>query len=468
MRTSIKKRLVGNFMLVIIMTVLILEVFLINAVKQYYYKGIEEILSNQIILSTDFYSRYFSSNRLEDIIIDDIDVFWRQTKAQVQILDLNGKVLMDSIGASHSFQTISTNDVTKALEGDKGTWIGNVDYDTSSVMAVSYPLVVEGETVGVLRFISSLRNVNKIIRNIAEVLMIVGVMVILISGGLSILLANTIIQPLREVTTVAEKMAAGQLKIRSKKRFDDELGKLSDTLNYMAEELIKKEQLKTDFISSISHELRTPLTSIKGWAITLKSDKSNDQQLLIDGLDIIEKESDRLSNMVEELLDFSRFVSGRITLNKDEMDIADSIEQIEKQFRFRAQDKDIQYETYYDSNIPHIIADENRIKQVLINLLDNAFKFTPEGGKVILSAKVKGEDVLIEIEDNGCGICEDDLPYIKEKFYKGKNSKSNSGLGLSICDEIIKLHGGSMEIESELNQGTKVIVSIPIKGVKGQ
>lgn len=387
MRTSIKKRLVGNFMLVIIMTVLILEVFLINAVKQYYYKGIEEILSNQIILSTDFYSRYFSSNRLEDIIIDDIDVFWRQTKAQVQILDLNGKVLMDSIGASHSFQTISTNDVIKALEGEKGTWIGNVDYDTSSVMAVSYPLVVEGETIGVLRFISSLRNVNKIIKNIAEVLMIVGVMVILISGGLSIFLANTIIQPLREVTTVAEKMAAGQLKIRSKKRFDDELGKLSDTLNYMAEELIKKEQLKTDFISSISHELRTPLTSIKGWAITLKSDKSNDQQLLIDGLDIIEKESDRLSNMVEELLDFSRFVSGRITLNKDEMDIVDSIEQIEKQFRFRAQDKDIQYEAYYDFNLPHIIADENRIKQVLINLLDNAFKFTPEGGKVILLVK---------------------------------------------------------------------------------
>ncbi|WP_236911505.1 sensor histidine kinase [Clostridium sp. Cult1] len=468
MRTSIKKRLVGNFMLVIIMTVLILEVFLINAVKQYYYKGIEEILSNQIILSTDFYSRYFSSNRLEDIIIDDIDVFWRQTKAQVQILDLNGKVLMDSIGASHSFQTISTNDVIKALEGEKGTWIGNVDYDTSSVMAVSYPLVVEGETIGVLRFISSLRNVNKIIKNIAEVLMIVGVMVILISGGLSIFLANTIIQPLREVTTVAEKMAAGQLKIRSKKRFDDELGKLSDTLNYMAEELIKKEQLKTDFISSISHELRTPLTSIKGWAITLKSDKSNDQQLLIDGLDIIEKESDRLSNMVEELLDFSRFVSGRITLNKDEMDIVDSIEQIEKQFRFRAQDKDIQYEAYYDFNLPHIIADENRIKQVLINLLDNAFKFTPEGGKVILLAKAKGEDVLIEIEDNGCGIYEDDLPYIKEKFYKGKNSKSNSGLGLSICDEIIKLHGGSMEVESELNQGTKVTVSIPIKGVEGQ
>lgn len=467
MNTSIKKRLVGNFMLVIIITVLILEVFLINAVKKYYYKSMEEILSNQIILSTDFYSRYFSSNRLEDIIIDDIDVFWRQTKAQVQILDLDGKVLMDSIGASHSLDTINTNDVMKALEGEKGIWIGNVEYDTSTVMAISYPLLVEGKPVGVLRFVSSLRNTNRMIKNIAKVLLIVGLMVILISGILSIFLANTIIQPLQEVTTVAEKMAGGQLKIRSRKRFDDELGKLSDTLNYMAEELIRKEQLKTDFISSISHELRTPLTSIKGWAITLKSDKFKDDQLLIDGLDIIEKESDRLTNMVEELLDFSRFVSGRITLDKDEIDIVDSIEHIGKQFQFRAEEKNIQYNVYYDSYLPKIIGDENRLKQVLINLLDNAFKFTLEGGKVALLAKKSEENILIEIEDNGYGIYEEDLPYIKEKFYKGKNSKSNSGLGLSICDEIIKLHGGSMKIESKLNQGTKVIVSIPIEGVEG-
>lgn len=468
MNTSIKKRLVGNFMLVIVMTVLILEVFLINAVKKYYYKSMEEILSHQIILSTEFYSRYFSSNRLEDIIIDDIDVFWRQTEAQVQILDLEGKVLMDSIGASHSSSIINTNDVTKALEGEKGIWIGNVDYDTSAVMAVSYPLIVEGKPIGVLRFVSSLRNANRIIKNIAKILLIVGITVILISGVLSIFLANTIIQPLKEVTTVAEKMAGGQLKIRSRKRFDDELGKLSDTLNYMAEELIRKEQLKTDFISSISHELRTPLTSIKGWAITLKSDESKDEQLLIDGLDIIEKESERLSNMVEELLDFSRFISGRITLNKEGIDIIESIAQIGKQFQFRAKEKNIQYNVYYDTNLSHVIADANRIKQVLINLLDNAFKFTPKGGIVTLMAKEEEENILIQIEDNGCGIDEEDLPYIKEKFYKGRNSKSNSGLGLSICDEIIKLHGGSMEIKSELNQGTKVTISIPIKGVENQ
>lgn len=292
MKSSIKKRLVGNFMLVIIITVLIIEFFLFNAIRSYYYKSIEEILSSQITYSTEFFRRYFSSSRLEDIILDDVDLFWRHTSAQVQILDTEGRIMLDSIGAAHSQEFITTSDVLKALEGKKSTWIGKVEYDTEPVIAISSPLKANGEVIGVLRFVSSLRKTNAIIRSIYRILISIGIAVILISGMVSIFLANTIIQPLKEVTKVAEKMADGQLKVRSKKRFDDEIGKLSDTLNYMAEELIKKEQLKNSFISSISHELRTPLTSIKGWAITLNSGEV-DKKLLEDGLKIIEKESDR-------------------------------------------------------------------------------------------------------------------------------------------------------------------------------
>ncbi len=465
MKSSIKKRLTGNFMIVILITVIILEFFLFNAIKKYYYKSIEEILSNQVSFSAEYYSRYFSSNPLEELVIDDVDVFWNQTSAQVQILDSDGNVLMDSIGAIHSDKAIETTDVITALKGKLGTWMGNVDYDTEPVIAVSHPLMIEGEVVGVLRFISSLREANSIIKNIYKMLIFIGIAVIAISGIVSLFLANTIVQPLKEITQVAEKMADGQLKVRSVKRYDDEIGKLSDTLNYMAEELVRKEQLKNDFISSISHELRTPLTSIKGWAITLKSDEMRDKKLLMDGLDIIEKESDRLSSMVEDLLDFSRLLSGRITVEKDEINIVESIELISKQLQPRAEDKNIQFDVIYDPNLPQIIADANRIKQVLINLLDNAFKFTQEGGKVTLKAYATKDFLIIEVADNGPGIPEDDIPYIKEKFYKGKNSKSTTGLGLSICDEIVKLHGGQMEIKSKLGEGTVVIVSLPLKGV---
>lgn len=462
MRKSIKTRLVINFMLIIVITVVILEVVLINGVKEYYYKNVEAILTNEIELSIDYYLRYFSSETLEDIVIDDIDVFWQHTNAQVQILDPKGKLLMDSLGAKNDESNLFP-DIQMAIAGENGSWVGNVDYYDSPVMSVSAPIKYEDRVVGIIRFISSLKEVNETILTLALVLLGMGLMVIFISGVVSIFLANSIVKPLKEVTQVAEKMANGQLKVRSNVKLKDEIGKLSDTLNYMAEELIKKEQIKNDFISSISHELRTPLTSIKGWAVTLKSEDIQDNEIIIDGLNIIEKESDRLTAMVEELLDFSRFVSGRIKLEKDEFEIRKTIEMIGKQLRPRANNNKIDFIVNVQNNLGTFIGDENRIKQVLINLLDNAFKFTSEGGMVELKAYKENESLVLEVKDNGVGIQEEDLSRVKEKFYKGKNSKSHSGIGLSICDEIVKLHNGTMDIFSVVNEGTQVVIKLPIE-----
>ena len=462
MRKSIKTRLVKNFMLVILITVLILETVLLTGAKDYYYKNIEDILSNQIDFSTDFYSRYFDTFNLEDILIDDIDIFWRYTNAQVQILSLDGEVLMDSLGVVHN-ENIKTNDVINALNMDKGVWIGNVSYDDYPVMSVSKVLLNKGEQIGIIRFVTSLELTNIIIKRISFLFFLMGIMVIFISAIVSIFLANSIVKPLREVTKVAEKMADGQFKVRSHVKIDDEIKKLSDTLNYMAEEIIKKEQIKSDFISSISHELRTPLTAIKGWAITLKDDEFRDDELLMDGLDIIETESDRLSQMVEDLLDFSRFTSGRIVLQKEEFDIIKTIDMLGKQWSPRSKTNNINFVVDINKEPIYIIGDENRIKQVLINLLDNAFKFTNENGIVRLSAVKEVNQLVLEVEDNGIGIPEEDLPNIVEKFYKGKHSKSHSGIGLSICDEIVKLHDGKITIDSEVNKGTMIKVFLPLK-----
>ncbi len=462
MKKSIKTRLVKNFMLIIIITVVILEVVLVNGVKDYYYKNIEDILSNQIEFSIDYYLRYFSSDTLEDTIIDDIDVFWQHTTAQVQILNPDGELLMDSLGVVNDDSNLYP-DIKKAVNGEKGVWVGNVNYYNGPVMSVSAAIKDQDRTVGIIRFITSLKETNHIVMSISLLLLGMGVIVIFISGMVSVFLANSIVRPLQEVTKVAEKMADGQLKVRSNVDLQDEIGKLSDTLNYMAEELIKKEQIKNDFISSVSHELRTPLTSIKGWAITLKSEDFGGNEIISDGLEIIEKESDRLSAMVEELLDFSRFVSGRIKLENDEFQIKDTIEMIGKQLTPRAINNRIEFIINIDQNLGYMLGDENRIKQVLINLLDNAFKFSSEGGKVILNAYKEDDILVLEVKDNGVGISEEDLPRIKEKFYKGKNSKSHSGIGLSICDEIVKLHNGTMEISSNINEGTKVIVRLPLR-----
>ncbi|MDD3840203.1 MAG: HAMP domain-containing sensor histidine kinase [Clostridia bacterium] len=456
---SIKIRLVTNFMLVILISILILEVLLINFVKHYYYTNTEEILTNQIRISSEFYSRYFANTPLKYNVLDNIDIFWKQTPAQVQIIDERGKVLMDSIGVPAE-QPIETIDFKKAIKGEKGSWVGRVDYDDSDVMAVAYPLKSEDRVVGAIRFITSLKEVNNGIKAISTVFVVIGVIVVIISGIVSIFLATSITVPINSVTAVAEKMASGNFKIRSEKKNNDEIGKLSDTLNYMAEEILKKEQLKNEFISSVSHELRTPLTAIKGWAVTLESSDMDDKQIIKDGLRIIDKECDRLTVMVEQLLDFSRLVSSKTTLNKEETQIEDLIFYIEKYLNPRAEREKKFLSVRCQENLPVLTLDGDRIKQVLINVLDNAFKFTEENGQILIEVKEVDHGVEVCIKDNGCGISPQDLPRVKEKFYKGKGSKSQNGIGLSICDEIVNMHGGILEIESELGKGTSVCIRL--------
>ncbi len=457
---SIKARLVGNFIIIILISVLAFEGLLIYFTRFYFYNNIESILTNQIKTASDFYTQYFSTVPLEVNIIDNAEMFWKQTSAQVQIIQKENDVLLDSEGFENPGQ-LTGNDFEKAFKGEKGVWIGKTNGGKEHVMAVSYPLKSDTEQVGVLRFITSLNEIDKIIFNISLIFVCIGVAVIIVSFIISIVLAHSIVYPLKNVMRAAELMAQGNLDVKIKKDRNDEIGMLSDTLNYMAKEVKNRERIKNDFISTVSHELRTPLTSIKGWANTIIDDEFTDREIIKDGLNIIVKESDRLSNMVEELLDFSRFVSDKVELKKDKTEIVTIVEYIRKHMSSRAKKEGINFTVTCDA-VPEVELDRNKIKQVLLNLLGNSFKFTQPGDNVSLSAYTAGNYLIFKVEDNGCGISAEDLPLVKEKFYKGKNSKSQTGLGLSICDEIVKMHGGSIAIESEVDKGTSVTVSLPV------
>jgi signal transduction histidine kinase len=460
--TSIKTKITINFLVAVFVTVTLLEVLFIFFLRKYYYDNTEALLSAQVKTSADFYNKYFSSSSLSENIRDNVDVFWKQTNAQVQILDNEGKLLMDSLGVKEG-TVIDEADIRKAIKGgQQGRWIGKVYYDDNEVMAVSYPLTSGEKVVGVLRFITSLKEVNKLIRGISIIFISIGVMVFLIGVFVSYILANSIVNPIKELTKVAEKMAIGDLMVRSDSKRLDEIGSLANTLDYMAEELKKRDELKNDFISSVSHELRTPLTAIKGWAIVLNNEET-DRTMLDTGFKIIEKESDRLSAMVEELLDFSRFVSGKVDLNIEKVDISQLVDYVNVYLRPRAERENIDFIVDCENDLSTIDADSGRLKQVLINLLDNAFKFTASHGQVLLRVYKENNSLKFLVKDNGCGISREDLPRVKEKFFKGKNSKSQNGIGLSICDEIINMHGGIFKIKSEENKGTEVMVTIPFE-----
>lgn len=463
MKNKIGKRLVRSFLIIILITISIIDIFLLFAFSSYYYNNISKELIQRMEVSLEIYRRDYSDKSIEDMIYEDSDIFLSNTNAEVQILDKDKNLLSDSIGRLAS-NPIETSDVLAAERGEIKTWKGEESQTGESIMSVAGPIKNnEDETIGYLRFISSMEEVKAAIFKTIISLLIFTLFVALLTTTVSLLISKSIVRPILELTEVAKTMLKGNYEEKAKVFEDDEIGELAKTLNAMSDEIINKDRIKNDFISSISHELRTPLTSIKGWAVVLKDAKEDEKDLMEDGLNKIENEADRLAKMVEELLDFSRYISGRITLDKEIIDISQTCLDISKQMRPRAKSNNIELITDLPKESILINADENRIKQLLINLLDNAIKFTSDKGWVKFQMLKEDDKVQIMISDNGMGMTKEELAHVKEKFYKGKHSKSHSGIGLSISDEITKLHQGSLEIFSEENIGTTVKVSLPIE-----
>jgi signal transduction histidine kinase len=357
---------------------------------------------------------------------------------------------------------LETSDIEKSLRGSPGSLTGYSEDTGESIMAVSYPLLSNGEVIGAVRYVSTLKYANSTINEITIIIILVGIVILFIVIIVSIFLSGTITRPIMNITAAASKMAGGEFNTRAIVPLRDEIGKLADTLNFMAGEITRNEQLKNDFVSSISHEIRTPLTSIKGWAVTLRTGNLDDKIEILDGLEIIERESDRLTSLVEELLDFSKFESGQITLNISEVDLLGLLNYIKRHLEPRASRQNINFILEAGNDMPLINCDENRLKQVLINVLDNSLKFTPEGGSIKISLSKDNFYAKISIKDTGIGIEKEDLNRVTEKFYKGKESKYGSGLGLSISKEIIELHNGALIIDSVPTCGTTVHIMLPV------
>ena len=258
------------------------------------------------------------------------------------------------------------------------------------------------------------------------------------------------------------QIAGGDFDARIDNKYKDEMGDLCDIINYMADELSQSENMKNEFISSVSHELRTPLTAIRGWGETLADDVNCDKNMRKKGLKVIISETERLSSIVEDLLDFSKIQSGRFSIKQEKMDILAELEEALLTFSERAQRENITLEYNEPVLLSPVLGDRNRIRQVFVNVLDNAIKYSEPDTTVKINAFEEYGFVSISVEDQGCGIAAEDLPKIKKKFYKANHSRRGSGIGLAVVDEIVSMLGGSLDIKSELGVGTCVTVSFPI------
>ena len=385
---------------------------------------------------------------------------------ELQELDAGGNVLVSSTG----FRPLADEkpDFVQALQAvqrntdeDRGVWRGRNaagEKITAMTVLVRYS---DGTICGAVRYLVSMEKVDSQILLLIAVMLLFGMAVIFFVMLSSSYFVSSILNPITEIGQAARKIALGDYDSRIEKRYDDEMGDLCDTINYMAGEISAAERMQNDFISSVSHELRTPLTAIKGWSETLRQGGAADEELMNKGLEVISSEAERLSGIVEELLDFSRMQGGHMTMRFGRMDVLAELEEAVVLFRERAKREDIDLVYIEGENLSPITGDKDRLKQVFINIIDNAIKYSNAGGRVRIEAVQMGGNVQIVISDSGVGIPKSDLPNIKNKFYKANRTRPGSGIGLALADEIIRRHKGRLEIDSEEGVGTTVTITLP-------
>ena len=280
--------------------------------------------------------------------------------------------------------------------------------------------------------------------------------------GVNLWFSSRVSEPIAKLSDHARRIAEGTYGIKLEKERDDELGVLTEEINDMSEKVAIAEKSRTEFISQVSHELRTPLTAITGWAETIAYDPAVQGDSLR-GIHIISKEAERLTGMVKELLEFTRIQDGRFNLRVELIDIAAELE--DALFTYGELMRQAGIEVNYTEppvEIPLIPGDPERLKQVFCNVLDNAAKHGGAGKRIEARLNRKGNHYIITIRDYGPGIPNDDLPHVKEKFYKGASKARGSGIGLAVCDEIIRLHDGALTIGNAKGGGCIVTIRLPI------
>lgn len=388
--------------------------------------------------------------------------FGFRDKVEVQIFDNGDNLLVTTNGFASNGVAKTATDYAEAKEsGTTAWWYGKND-NGERVLAITDILPDLGYgSHGAYRVLVSMEQVVKDYVGMLLVCIAVGLLVIGFSVVSGIFFVSSIVRPVRDVTATARKIAGGDLGTRLEVKQNDEIGELCDTINYMAAELENTGKSKNDFISSVSHELRTPLTAIKGWGETVRVSIGEDDEVVRHGVDVILGEADRLYSLVEELLDFSRIESGKLSITPTLNDPVAIVGSVVDMYEEIARKQKISLLFVKPDKNEMIMADSNRIKQVFINVLDNAVKYTEAGGHIVVSAYNEEGCIRVTISDTGCGIAAKDLAHVKEKFFKANTNVRGSGIGLAVADEIIKSHNGLMFLESQEGEGTTVTVVLP-------
>ncbi len=457
---GITRRWFANVFLILFCVVTVLEVIICISLKTYYYENVQNLAAEY----AQAFSMLSTAQREDypEMAREYAEQFKYKDKIEVQILDSDGNILFSTSGFQPEQEEMP--DYIAATKSTFGTATRQIKTSRGEQTLCSTTILADygNGSNGAYRWKVSLTDTNRHVALLCLVCILIGIALLLFSLFSGLYFITSIVRPVREVSNMARKIAMGDFDARLEVKSNNEIGELCDAINYMASELSQAENMKNDFISSVSHELRTPLTAIRGWGETAKMSLGTDDELVSKGIDVMLGEADRLSKLVEELLDFSRIQSGRLSIDTRPLRISTILQEAVDMYIELARQQNIELSLMLPKQEPPVMGDPNRLKQVFINIIDNAIKYTDAGGQVLVEQYEEEGCVLTKVSDTGVGIPAQDIDRVKEKFFKSNKTVRGSGIGLAVADEIVKQHKGLLFVESKEGVGTTVTIVLPI------
>lgn len=406
-------------------------------------------------------------------IQEHIDTLAERLALRITVIDVHGTVLGDSAEDSSVMENHRDRlEVAEAIEDGFGQSTRPSDTLGYAMKYVAVRIDDDVRPVGVVRFAMPLSKVQLERQVIYRIVLMASLVSVVISLTVAYFVSKGITAPISRMQQAAERMATGDFSCRVKVSSKDELGQLAKSLNAMADELEQKienlrrmDRVRTDFVANVSHELKTPLTLIKGYMETLEGKALDDKDTARRFVSIISKHVGRLGNIIDDLLQLSELEASRDCISRAPCDLRILIDELMLGFGRAVEQKKQTLSVNVEGGDFTVDADFDKIEQVFVNLVDNAVKYTQEGGKIEILLADLGDNVRAVVRDNGIGIAAEHVGRVFERFYRVDKARSRevggTGLGLGIAKHTVLAHNGAISIKSAPGKGTQVIVKLP-------
>ena len=466
---SIRFKLTASFLVIILAVMVIISIFLYNFLESYYLSNFADTLERSGLLAANFVTGQLTGqvNSLRlSVLAENLS---RQSQARVLFLSSDSLVVGDSTRVGGLLnQTLEQEDVLAALKGRLSSSVAFSEKSGQKVMQMAVPVAEDDNLVtGVVFLSSSLEEVYHTLYDIRRFLFISTVLAMAVVGTGSVILARRFTGPIEELTQAAHKMAEGKLDQHIEVRSGDEIGRLAEQFNLMAKRLNYYTSNLKKFVADVAHEVRTPLTTMSLLTGALKDHEMEPAQRR-EFVDDLDHELERMVALVNDLLELSKLEKEQIAL--EEIDLGSLLVNILEESHYRFARAGLELAAEFEEADFLVQAAPFQLRQVLVNLLDNALKYTDPGGRVTVALSRENNEAVVMVEDTGSGIPQDDLNFIFERFFRvdqdRSREKGGTGLGLAIVSEIMTRHNGRVWAKSEEGKGSKFFFALPLLNKK--